>query len=110
MTTTLTLKQEDDIEDGTFLRPRDPSNHEQFEQILPWMTPLFCYHMEGGAWVRWSVPPHIADSLGMNGAACTCCGKAAAKDDAGYLVDTAWHETDWWLTANGYALPEGALP
>ena len=111
MTTTLPLKQENEIQEGMFLRPRDPSNHDQFQEILPWMTPLFCYQMDGRMWVRWSVPPHIGEKLGMHDSACAHCGKhVTTQEDGNYVVDIAWGETSWWLLENGYRLPEVPTP
>lgn len=107
MTNTLTRKQGSEIPNTFFIRPRDPDDHDQFEEILPWMTPLFVYEMDGIDWVRWAVPPHLAAKMGLDTVGCSCCGGKAETGDGtgGYVVDTAWHETDWFLEANGWARP-----
>lgn len=88
------------------LRPRNPADHRQFEEVLPWFTPLFVWHGGGIDWVRWSVPKDMAEKMGIAGG-CVCCGKndRVEGDMGDYHVDTAWHETDWWLETNGYSNP-----
>ena len=106
MTKTLPRKEQSEIEETVFLRPQRPDDHRQFEELLPWCTPLFVYANKGKNWVRWAVPKTIAEKLGLPTEGCVCCGeKTVVQDDGDYHVDTAWHETSWWLTANGYALP-----
>jgi len=108
MTITLTRRtfEELDFPQG-FLRPQDPTDHRQFEEILPWMTPRFVYRWRGAEWVRWAVPAATAKRLGLD-EGCVCCGtKPEPLDTEGGLwIDTAWHETSFWLEANGYALPD----
>jgi hypothetical protein len=107
VTRVLPRKDVSEIEQTMFIRPRNPDDHRQFHEILPWMTPLFIYHGRGLDWVRWSVPQNLARKLGMGGG-CACCGKDTRKtgDVEDFHVDTAWIETDWWLEANGYRKPE----
>ena len=100
----LTRSDHHDLKPTVRLRPRHPDEHEQFEVILPWFTPLLVYRMDGEEWVRWHVPFSVAEDIGITGG-CVCCGSGALETDGGFHVDTTWSETDWWLTANGYALP-----
>ena len=100
------LRREDhhNLSETVRLRPRRPDDHEQFEALLPWFTPVLVYRMNGEEWVRWHVPQSVAENIGISGG-CACCGEGAAESDGGYHVDTAWSETDWWLTRNNYELP-----
>lgn len=102
----LPRKQESEVEKTVMLRPRNPSDHRQFEEILPWFTPLFVWQDGDIDWVRWSVPQPLAEKMGIT-SGCACCGKETQVDGGhgDYLVDTAWHETSFWLELNGYALP-----
>lgn len=114
MTTTLSRKNQDDIPETVYLRPQRPDDHAAFEKLLPWCTPLFVYEMSGKNWVRWSVPKSVGAKVGLSSDGCSCCGnRTVIEGEGSFHVDTAWHETDWWLTANGYALPnptEGDSP
>jgi hypothetical protein len=106
VTKVLPRKEQSEIEPTVFLRPKDPDDHKQFEELLPWFTPLFLYEMDNADWVRWVVPQSIGRRLGIPEDGCSCCGnKSVVEDGDSYLVDTAWHETDWWLEANGWAYP-----
>lgn len=95
-----------DVTDTMFLRPRNPDDHRDFNMLLPWLTPLFVYQKHGDYWVRWSMPNSIAAKYGMD-QGCACCGEnLTTEGDSGDVhVDTALQETAWWLTANGYAVP-----
>lgn len=110
MTTTLPRESFGDLVQTVFLRPRNPGDHREFERLLPWLTPLFVYAMEGDDYVRWHVPPAIGEQMGLTSSGCACCGeKTVIETDKGFHVDTVWSETGWWLTANGYALPGVAV-
>lgn len=102
----LPRKSEDELEPTMFLRPRNPADHRQFEEVLPWFTPLFVWRGGVTDWVRWSVPKEKAQQMGIAGG-CACCGKdeRVEGDMSDYHVDTAWHETSWWLEKNGYSHP-----
>lgn len=102
----LPRKHEFEVEPSMILRPRNPDDHRQFAEILPWFTPLYVWEGKGCDWVRWSVPQDMAKRMGIDGN-CACCGKdnKVKGDHDDVLVDTAWHETDWWLEANGYSNP-----
>lgn len=106
MNRVLPRKQESEIEPTVLLRSKNPSNHRDFEEILPWFTPLFVWQGKDQDWVRWSVPQPMAEKMGITGG-CAHCGKDTKieGDHGDYLVDTAWAETDWWLEANGYSNP-----
>jgi hypothetical protein len=105
----LPRKPGDDLPDTMFLRPQRPGDHREFDALLPWCTPLFVYENDGNDWIRWSIPKPVAARSGMD-AGCACCGESmlVEGDNDDYFVDTAWRETDWWLQANGYALPDVA--
>jgi hypothetical protein len=100
------LKRADhhDLEPTVRLRPRRPDDHEQFKALLPWLTPILVYRLDGEDWVRWHVPRIVGEDIGLGGG-CVCCGSETVETDGGFHVDTAWSETDWWLTDNGYELP-----
>jgi len=103
------LKREDhqNLEPTVRLRPRRPDDHAQFETLLPWFIPILVYRKDDEDWVRWWVPQLVGEDIGISGG-CVCCGEKAARPDGnepGFHVDTAWSETDWWLTENNYELP-----
>lgn len=93
-----------DLKPTVLLRPRRPDDHTQFEALLPWFTPVLVYWKDGEDWVRWHVPPVVAEDIGLDGG-CGCCGSGAVEADDGFHVDTAVSETDWFLKANNYVLP-----
>ena len=100
----LTRSDHHDLEPTVLLRPRRPDDHEQFEKLLPWFTPILVYRMDDEEWVRWHVPHAVAEDIGIDDS-CACWCSGAVKAEGGFQVDTAWSETDWWLTRNGYELP-----
>jgi hypothetical protein len=91
------------ITEAMFLRPRDPDDHRQFEEVLPQMTPLFIYADEHDRdWVRWSLPRQVAERYGWDGCRCATpgCNKAhPAPGQHSFAVDTAWDEVDWFFDA-----------
>lgn len=109
MAKVLPRKHRAEVKPSVFIRTRNPADRRQFDELLPWFTPLFVYHDETHDidWVRWSVPEQIAAKWGIDGP-CQCCGDKPQTqgEHNDYLVDTAWHETDWWLEANGYSNPD----
>ena len=94
-----------DLEPTVLLRSPRSDDHEQMEKLLPWFTPILVYRLDGEDWVRWQVPQAVAEDIGIS-SGCICCGTGALVVDNGVHVDTAWSETDWWLTRNGYELPD----
>lgn len=107
MSKVLPRKHEFEIEPTMLIRTRDPSDHRQFEEILPWFTPLFVWRGKHWDWVRWSVPKDAAERMGLTGG-CVACGHdhTADGEHGDVLIDTAWPETSWWLEANGYTNPD----
>jgi len=100
----LTRSDHQDLAPTVRVRAPHPDNHRQMEKLLPWFTPLVVYRLDGQDWVRWHVPHTVAEDIGIS-SGCSCCGTDALATDDGFHVDTAWSETDWWLTENGYELP-----
>lgn len=100
----LTRSDHRDLAPTVRLRPPRPGEHRQMKKLLPWFTPILVYRIDDEDWVRWHIPYSIAEDIGISGG-CACCGDGAAEADNGYHVDTAWSETGWWLTENGYELP-----
>lgn len=100
----LTRADHNDLEPTVLVRAPHPDDHRQMEKMLPWFTPLLVYRLDGEDWVRWQVPLAVAEDIGIS-SGCICCGTGALAVDGGFHVDTAWSETDWWLTKNGYELP-----
>ena len=102
----LTRSDHHDLEPTVRVRSPHPDDHRQMEKLLPWFTPLLVYRLDGEDWVRWHVPHTVAEDIGVS-SGCVCCGTGALEAEGGFHVDTAWSETDWWLTTNGYELPTG---
>jgi hypothetical protein len=100
------LKRSDhhDLETTVRVRAPHPEVLRHMEKLLPWFTPLLVYRLDDEDWIRWHVPPSVAEDIGVSDG-CSCCGTGALKTDDGFHVDTAWSETGWWLTENGYELP-----
>lgn len=100
------LKRADphDLKPTVRVRVPRPGEHRHMQKLLPWFTPLLVYRLDGEDWVRWQVPQAVAEDIGIS-SGCICCGTGALMVDGGFHVDTAWSETDWWLTENGYELP-----
>lgn len=112
MPTLIPRKEFSELPATMFLRPRRPQDHRDFEMILPWATPQLVYAMNDQDWVRWSIPPEMAEKFGIASGGCVCCGHdaVAVSDDGDYQFDTALHEINWWLAANGYTTPTSPLP
>lgn len=102
---TLPRRNVGDFAETMFLRPREPDDHRELNALLPWLTPLFVYEMNGDLWVRWSMPREVGLSMDLD-RGCKCCGESLVVegDNDDFHIDTAWKETDWWLTANEYAI------
>ena len=88
----------DKVSETMFLRPRDPSDHRDFQMVLPLMSPLFLYDDEDGkTWLRWSVPMDVAVRFGFNGG-CACCGGRKSTDGAHSItLDTLLSEVEWFF-------------
>lgn len=98
MTNTIPRVNRSLIGDVMFLRPRQPADHREFEQLLPQCTPVLVYADAAGRdWVRWAIPKPVAQRYGLD-QGCACCGKQeGGETEHARLVDTAYDEVDWYL-------------